>query len=77
MVPDFERQHFLNKPIKDSTDDELLDALNKCYDGMRYFPTYDGSIIGIEIRHCADIYELELDRRGRILKLVFDDNVNF
>lgn len=71
MVPDFERHHFLNKSIEDSTDDELINALNKCYTGMRYFPIYE--IIGIEIRHCSNIYEKELDLRGRRLKLVFDD----
>lgn len=71
MVPDFERRHFLNKSIEDSTEDELIGALNKCYAGMQYFPTYN--IIGIEIRHCANIYENELYLRGRLLKLVFDD----
>ena len=73
MVPEFKRQHFLNKSIGDSTDDELIDALNKCYVGMQYFPIYDGSIIGTEIRHCANMYEKELYLRGRSLKLVFDN----
>lgn len=70
MVPDFERRHFLNKSIKDSTDDELMDALNKCYAGMPYFPPYN--IIGIEIRNCCNLYEFELFNRGRKLKLVFE-----
>lgn len=71
-IINYKRRHFLNKKIEDSTDDELLDALNKCYAGMKYFPPYN--IIGTEIRNCADIYEYELYLRGRILKLVFDDN---
>lgn len=76
-IIDYKRRHFLNKSIEDSTDDELLDALNKCYTGMKYFPTNDGSLIGIEIRHCANVYEKELYLRGQSLKLVFDDNTNF
>jgi hypothetical protein len=73
MIADFERRHFLNKSIEDSTDDELLDALNKCYVGKRCFPPSDGSIIGSEIRHCYNLYEAELYNRGRIIKMVFDD----
>ena len=67
------RMHFINKPVPECTDDELLEALNKCYMGMECFPTNDGSGIGIEIRNCANIYDEVLHRRGRRIKLVFDD----
>ena len=65
--------HYIDKQVRDCTDEELLEALNKCYSAMYLFPTNDGSGIGIEIRNCANVYDEVLYRRGRRIKLVFDD----
>lgn len=71
MLPNFEIRHFLNKSVTQSTDEELIEALNKCYRAMEFFPLH-GCTVGSEIRHCYNVYEAELLNRGKKVKLVID-----